>query len=211
MIRNQKIKGTFICGTLFFKWMGVFQSWLDSFSIGVWTFIRNRNFLTSVVLYTGAPFVTIFKCCNLQYHYTFFQVHQTASDIVPVLYNKPCTSTGDYYIWKRFLVISSKDINLQYICEVYFREQGQHLRQQKRRTLLALHFLKKTSYLEFFKIQCQKILLPSRAHFNKVNRAIYQKLVEVVTQNWPGRLFCSDKCLVIFRYCIISFRQFINL
>ena len=36
MIRNQKIKGTFICGPLFFKWMGVFQSWLDSFSIGVW-------------------------------------------------------------------------------------------------------------------------------------------------------------------------------
>ena len=36
--------------------------------------------------------------------------------------------------------IPSKDINLQYIYKVYCRESGQHLMQQKRRTLLALHF-----------------------------------------------------------------------
>ena len=48
VIRNQKIKGTFICEPLFFKCMGVFQSWLDSFSIGVWAFIQNRNFSFSV-------------------------------------------------------------------------------------------------------------------------------------------------------------------
>ena len=35
MIRNHKIKGTFICGLLIFKWMSVFQSWLDYFSIEV--------------------------------------------------------------------------------------------------------------------------------------------------------------------------------
>ena len=35
MIRNQKIKGTFICGPLLSKWMRLFQSWLDYFSIGV--------------------------------------------------------------------------------------------------------------------------------------------------------------------------------
>ena len=35
MIKNQKIKGTLICGPLFFKWMGLFQSWLDFFSVGV--------------------------------------------------------------------------------------------------------------------------------------------------------------------------------
>ena len=65
MIRNQKIKETFICGTLFFKWMGVFQSWLDSFSIGVSIFIQNINFSTSVVFIYWCPFVTIFKCYNL--------------------------------------------------------------------------------------------------------------------------------------------------
>ena len=32
-----------MCGPLFFKWMVVFQSWLDCFSIGVWTFIQNIN------------------------------------------------------------------------------------------------------------------------------------------------------------------------
>ena len=45
MIRTQKIKGSFICGLLFFKCMGVFQSWLDSFSTRVWAFIQNRKFL----------------------------------------------------------------------------------------------------------------------------------------------------------------------
>ena len=101
MIRNQKIKGTFICGQLFFEWMGVFQSWLDSFSIGVWAFIKYINFSTSVVFIHWCPFFTIFKCCNLYSHYTFFLVHQTASNIVPILYNKPCASNGDSYLWKR--------------------------------------------------------------------------------------------------------------
>ena len=65
MIRNQKIKGTFICGPLLSKWMGVFHSWLDCFSIGVGAFIQNINFLSSVVFVYWCPFVTIFKCCNL--------------------------------------------------------------------------------------------------------------------------------------------------
>ena len=33
MMQNQEIKGTFILGPLFSKWMGVFQSLLDCFSI----------------------------------------------------------------------------------------------------------------------------------------------------------------------------------
>ena len=65
MIRNQKIKGTFICGPLLSKWMGVFQSWLDCFSIGVLAFIQNINFLSSVVFAYWCPFVTIFKYSNL--------------------------------------------------------------------------------------------------------------------------------------------------
>ena len=40
-------------------------------------------------------------------------------------------------------IISSKDINLQFIDKIYCRELGQHLMQQKRRTLLQQHFLKK--------------------------------------------------------------------
>ena len=82
MIRNQKIKGTFICGPLFFKWMGVFQSWLDSFSIGVWTFIRNRNFLTSVVLYTGAhllQFLNAVICSLITPFFKCIKLHQILS------------------------------------------------------------------------------------------------------------------------------------
>ena len=86
IIRNQKIKGTFICGPLLFKWMGLFQSWLDCFSIGVWKCIQNINFF---IFSRWRPFFVIFKCSNLQSHYTFFQVHQIASDIVPIFYNKP--------------------------------------------------------------------------------------------------------------------------
>ena len=65
MIRNQKIKGTFICGPLFFEWMVVFQSPVDCFLIGVGPFIQNINFSSSVVFIYWCPFVTIFKCCNL--------------------------------------------------------------------------------------------------------------------------------------------------
>ena len=82
MIRSQKIKGTFICGPLLSKWMGVFQSWLDCFSIGVWSFIQNINFLSSVVFVYWCPFVIIVKCYNLQFHYTFFKcikLHQILS------------------------------------------------------------------------------------------------------------------------------------
>ena len=50
--------------------------------------------------------------------------------------------------------IPSKDINLWYIYKVYCGEQGQHLMRQKRRTLLALHFLKNILPRIFFLIQC---------------------------------------------------------
>ena len=65
MIRNQKIKGTFICGPLLLKWMDVFQSLLDWFSIGVRAFIKNINVSSSVVFVLWYPFVTIFKFLNL--------------------------------------------------------------------------------------------------------------------------------------------------
>ena len=65
MIRDQKINGTFIFEPLLFKWMGVFQSSLDSFLIGVEEFTQNIQFLYSVLFVYCFPFVAIFKCCNL--------------------------------------------------------------------------------------------------------------------------------------------------
>ena len=55
------MKGNFICWPLLFKWMAVFQSWLDYFSIEVWAFIQNINFLSSVFFVYWCPFVTIFN------------------------------------------------------------------------------------------------------------------------------------------------------
>ena len=113
---------TFICGPLLFKWMGLFQSWLDCFSIGVWKFIQNINFF---IFSRWRPFFAIFKCSNLQSHYTFFQVHQIASDIVPIFYNKPLLMYWTLKSLEQIIqiwIISSKDINLQYIYKVYCRE-----------------------------------------------------------------------------------------
>ena len=50
---------------------------------------------SSIVFVCWCPFVSIFKCSDLQSHYTFFQVHQTASNIVAILYNQFCICTGD--------------------------------------------------------------------------------------------------------------------
>ena len=61
--------------------------------------------------------------------------------------------------------IPSQDINLQYIQKVYCREQGQHLMQRKGRTLLALHFLKKTILPRIF-----FHLVPKGYIFNKVQK-----------------------------------------
>ena len=126
MIRNQKIKGTFICRPLFFKWMGVFQSWLDSFSIGVWTFIRNRNFLTSVVLYTGAhllQFLNAVICSLITLFFKCIKLHQILSQFSTI----NLAQALDINIFERDYSnlnnpIPSKDINLQYIYKVYCRE-----------------------------------------------------------------------------------------
>ena len=78
-------------GPLFFKWMRVFQSLLDCFSIRVWALMQNiyffilRSFCMLVSIFS---LFTFFKCSNSQFHYNFFQVSQ---------------------IWRIF----SKDINLQ--------------------------------------------------------------------------------------------------
>ena len=67
--------------------------------------------------------------------------------------------------------IPSKDINLQYIYKAQAqhlrkgREQAQHLMQQKRRTILALHLLKKYPTQDSFLIQWEKSPLPPSVHF----------------------------------------------
>ena len=64
---------------------------------------------------------------NLVPKESFFFV---ASDVVPILYNKPCIleinifgRDGIIQIW----IISSKDINTQCLCKIYCRELGQYL------------------------------------------------------------------------------------
>ena len=121
MIRSQKIKGTFICGPLLSKWMGVFQSWLDCFLIGVWTTIQNINFLSSVVFVYWCPFVTISKCRNFSLITLFskcIKLHQILSQFSTI----NLAQALDINIFERDysnlnIPIPSKDINLWYIVE----------------------------------------------------------------------------------------------
>ena len=103
MIRNQKIKGTFTCGPLFFKWMSVFQSWLDCFSIGACAFVnysKYKLFHLQKSLHAGVHWLQFLNdlTCSL---IALFQVHQIASDIFPILQNKPCIYVLEKYLWKR--------------------------------------------------------------------------------------------------------------
>ena len=75
---------------------------------------------------------TIFFLKNVVPKESFFFV---ASDVVPILYNKPCIleinifgKDGIIQIW----IISSKDINTQCLCKIYCRELGQYLMQLKK-------------------------------------------------------------------------------
>ena len=49
------------------------------------------------------------------------------SDVFPIVYNKPCIYVLEINIFKRDY--SDLNINLQYICKIYCREQGQYLMQ----------------------------------------------------------------------------------
>ena len=52
-------------------------------------YLKYKVFHLQQSLYADVYYnVKICKCSNLQSHYTYFQVHQIASDIVPNLYNK---------------------------------------------------------------------------------------------------------------------------
>ena len=140
------------------------------FSIGQIVFQLECEHLSSVVFAYWCPFATIFKCCNLQSHYTFFKcikLHQILSQFSTM----NLAQALDINIFERDYLnfnnpISSKDISIWYMYKVYCREQGQHLMQQKRKTLVALHFFKKISYLGFFlKNQCQKSPLTPSVQF----------------------------------------------
>ena len=127
--------------------MDVFQSWLDCFLVGVWAFTLNINFLSSVVFYTSVhllQFLNAVICSLITLIFKCIKLHQIFSQLSTI--NLP--QAQDINILERDYSnlnnpIPSKDINLWYIYKVYCREQGQHLMQQKKRTLLALHFFKK--------------------------------------------------------------------
>ena len=130
--------------TIAFKCVGIFQSWLDYFSIGVWAFIQNKTFLYSAVFVTGvhlSQFLKAVICIPVTLFFKCIKLHQILSQCSTINLAQVLSINilgRDYSNLNT--PIPSKDINLQYIYKVYCRESGQHLMQQKRRTLLALCF-----------------------------------------------------------------------
>ena len=145
MIRSQKIKGTFICGPLLFKWMGVSQSWLDCFSIRVWAFIPNINLLSSVVFAYWRPFVTIFKCCNLFLVTIFFKCIKLRQ-ILSQFSTKNLVQAPDVNIFARDYAnfnnpIPSKDISPSYTR--FIVENNDNIWCNKRKDYFGTKLLKK--------------------------------------------------------------------
>ena len=151
MIRNQKIKGTFICGPLFFKWIGVFQSWLDCFSIGVWAFIYSKHklFHLQKSFYASVHLLQFLNALTYGSITLFFKCIK--SDIVPILPSKHCICTGDYVFGRDYSNLNNV-FQIYIFSNTYTRFIVENMGKiwcNKKGTLLVLHFIK-ISYLGFF-------------------------------------------------------------
>ena len=144
MIRNQKIKELLNVDCYFLNGWVYFSLGQIVFQLEYKHLFKIQTFYLQQFLYTGVhllQFLNAVICSLITLFFKCIKLHQILSqfstiNLAPAL---------DINIFERDYSnlnnpIPSKDINLQYIYKVYCREQGQHLMQQKRRTLLALHF-----------------------------------------------------------------------
>ena len=165
--KNQKIKGTFICGPLFSKWMGVFQSWLDCFSIGVWAFIQKIHFFfffSLCILVSICQFLNVVIFSLIILFYKGIKLHPILSQFSTIILAQELAINifgGDYSNLKN--PVLSKDINIQYTR--FIAENTDIIWCNKKEGLFWHYIFKKISYLGFFLISCQKNLLPPSVHF----------------------------------------------
>ena len=118
---------------------------------------KGVHFLQFLNAVTCSLITLFFKCIKLHQILSQFSTINLAQALGINIFGRDYSNLNN--------PIPSKDINLQYIYKVYCREQEQHLVQQKRRTLLALHLFKIYPAQDFFLIQCQKSPLSPTAHF----------------------------------------------
>ena len=104
-----------------------------------YTRVHLLQFLNAVIF---SLITSFFKCIKLHQILSQFFTMNLAQALDINIFEKDYPNLNN--------PIPFKDIDLWYIYKVYCREQGQYLMQQKRRTLFALLFLKKISYLGFF-------------------------------------------------------------
>ena len=159
--------------------MGVFQSWLDCFSVGVWAFIQNINFLSSVVFVYWCSFVTIFKCRNLSLITLFskcIKLHQILSQFSTI---NLAQALGINIFGRDYSNLNnpilSNDVDLQYARLII--ENRDNIWCNKKEWLFW-HYIFKTNILPriFFWFSAKRVLWPDVYIFNK-----FHKPDEVVT------------------------------
>ena len=125
---------------LFFKWsISIYSKYKPHLQQSFYTGVHLLQLLNAV----ACSLITLFfKCIKLHQILSQFSTINLAQALDINIFERDYSNLNN--------PIPSKDINLRYIDKVYCREQGQHLIQQKRRTLLALHFLKEYSTQDFF-------------------------------------------------------------
>ena len=144
MKRNQKIKGTFLCGPLLLNGWMYFSLDQIVFQLESEHLFKISTFYLQQSLYTGVhllQFLNAVICSLITLFFKCIKIHQILSQFSTV----NLALALDINIFKGDSSnlnnpIPSKYINLWHIYKVYCREQRQHLMQQKRRTLLALYF-----------------------------------------------------------------------
>ena len=153
MIRNQKIKGTFICGPLLFKWINVFQSWLDCFSIGVWAFMQNINFLSSVVLVYGVhllQFLDALICSLIALFPRAWSCIRYCPNSLQKILNKHWILIPLEEIIQIWIIPSPPKILIYSTYTRFIVENRDNVWCNKKVELFGTTFLKKISYLGFF-------------------------------------------------------------
>ena len=140
---------------LFFNWsMSIYSKYKLYLQQSLYTSVHFLQFLNAVICSLNTRF---FKCIKLHQILSQFSTINLAKALDINIFGRDYSNSNN--------PIPSKDINLQYICKVYCREQGQHLMQQKIRTFLARHFFKKYTTQEFFKFSAKRVFCSPSVNF----------------------------------------------
>ena len=189
MIRNQKIKGTFILGPLFSKWMESILVFVRLFFN--WTMIIYSKYLLLHLqqsLYAGvhllqflnaltcSPITVFFKCIKLHQILSLFSTIKLAYVLEINIFGKDYSNLNN--LFQRY----QSPVRIQGVLQRIGTTSD-----AIKRVSFAITFYKDILPRFFLKFNIKRVLWPLGHIFSKVNGGVVQKFYEFGTQNWPGR------------------------